>query len=97
MDLTKLSITQASGLLQKGDITSGELTDAHLEEISKLDPQLNAFITVTADVAKQQAKEADQILGRYRSSGGAKPGALCGIPIALKDLYETRGIRTTAG
>ncbi|MBU4318611.1 MAG: amidase [Proteobacteria bacterium] len=97
MDLTKLSITQASGFLQKGDITSGELTDAHLEKISNLDPQLNTFITVTADAAKQQAKEADQVLGRYRTSGGAKPGALCGIPIALKDLYETRGIRTTAG
>jgi aspartyl-tRNA(Asn)/glutamyl-tRNA(Gln) amidotransferase subunit A len=97
MDLTQLTIQEAAGLMQKGDLSSVELTEAHLKKISVLDPQLNAFITVTPESAINQAKAADRIFAQYRATGGPGPGLLCGIPIALKDLYETKGIRTTAG
>ncbi|MBN1665299.1 MAG: Asp-tRNA(Asn)/Glu-tRNA(Gln) amidotransferase subunit GatA [Deltaproteobacteria bacterium] len=97
MELTELSITEAAALLTKGDISSIELTEAHLNRIAAVNPTLNAFITVTADTARDHAKRADGTLRQSRLSGGTSPGPLCGIPIALKDLYETRGIRTTAG
>ncbi|MBN1380634.1 MAG: amidase [Deltaproteobacteria bacterium] len=97
MDLTELSITEASALLQKGEISPVELTNAHLQKITTLNPRLNAFITVTEDAAMEQAKKAEEILGQSRESADHPPSLLCGIPLALKDLYETRGIRTTAG
>ena len=69
-----------------------ELTDFFLERISRFNPPLNAFITVTADFARKQARQAEREIaaGRYR-------GPLHGIPISLKDLFYTAGIRTTAG
>jgi aspartyl-tRNA(Asn)/glutamyl-tRNA(Gln) amidotransferase subunit A len=92
MKLTQLSLTEAARLLQKQEITAAALLEAHLERIAALNPTLNAFITVTADLAQRQAHQADVEIaaGKYR-------GPLHGIPIALKDLYETAGLRTTAG
>ena len=84
-DLTSLTITQASALLAKREITPLELTDAYLSRIARLNKGINAFVTVTADLARREARNA-------------KPGQqLYGIPIAHKDLLETRGVRTTAG
>jgi len=69
-----------------------ELTRFVLERITLLQPAINAYITVTADIALAQAKEADEEIarGRYR-------GVLHGIPISIKDLFHMRGTRTTAG
>src|SRR6185312_2848113 len=63
-----------------------------LARIERLNPLLNAFITVTGDLAREQARRAEAEIrqGRYR-------GPLHGIPISLKDLYDSAGIRTTAG
>jgi aspartyl-tRNA(Asn)/glutamyl-tRNA(Gln) amidotransferase subunit A len=97
MDLTDLSITEASEFLQKGDLSPIELTEAHLNRMAAVNPAVNAFITVTADTARLQAKKTEALLIQGRRPGGKPPHPLCGIPIALKDLYETRGIRTTAG
>jgi aspartyl-tRNA(Asn)/glutamyl-tRNA(Gln) amidotransferase subunit A len=68
------------------------LTESCLARIEALEPSLNAFVTVTADLAREQAREAEREIeaGRYR-------GPLHGIPIAVKDLFATKGIRTTAG
>ena len=68
-----------------------ELTRAFLERIAQLDDTLQAFITVLPEAAMAAARtaEADILRGNYK-------GPLHGIPIALKDLYDTRGIRTTA-
>ncbi len=92
MDLTRLTISEASQLLAQRQVSAVELTIAHLEHIQKVDAELNCFITRTADLALEQARQADVELQQ-----GARRSELHGIPLALKDLYETRGIRTTAG
>jgi aspartyl-tRNA(Asn)/glutamyl-tRNA(Gln) amidotransferase subunit A len=91
-DLTTLTIAQAGLLLRDGQISPVEFTRAHLARIEHLEPTLNAFITRTADLAisHAQAAERDIMQGAYR-------GPLHGIPLGLKDLFETRGVRTTAG
>ena len=85
-DLTTLTVAQASAQLAAREITPLELTNAYLARIATLNSDLNAFVTVTADLARREAKTV-------RSS----QGPLFGIPIAHKDLFETRGVRTTGG
>lgn len=79
-------------MLRKRKISAAELTRATLERIEILDRKLKAFITVTGDLALTQARKADREMAK-----GAYRGPLHGIPVSLKDLYWTRGIRTTAG
>jgi len=90
--LTSLSIASAGELLAAGELSPVELTQAHLEHIQQLDPQLNCFITLTPELALQQAHQAEREI-----QAGACRGPLHGIPLALKDLFETAGVRTTAG
>ena len=92
MDLNYITLAEASDLIARGEISSEELTQAHLDRISRLEPQLNCFITQIPEAALQRAREMDS-----ESRNGASRGPLHGIPIALKDLFETRGVRTTAG
>ncbi|MEN0107388.1 MAG: amidase, partial [Pseudomonas sp.] len=80
----------AQGLAAK-KFSSVELTQSLLARIAQLDPQLNSFITVTADSALQQAQAADS----RRAAG--ETGALLGAPLAHKDLFCTQGIRTSCG
>ncbi|HET6669966.1 MAG TPA: amidase [Pyrinomonadaceae bacterium] len=89
-DLTKLSIREAGDLVRRKEISPVELTTACLQRIERLNPALNAFITVTAELAMAQAREAEAEVrrGRWR-------GPLHGIPVALKDNIDTAGIRTT--
>jgi aspartyl-tRNA(Asn)/glutamyl-tRNA(Gln) amidotransferase subunit A len=87
--LTKLSLTEARDGLLKKEFTSVELTQAHIDVMAKK-RNLNAYITETAELALEQAKASD---GRI-SAGSA--GALEGLPIAIKDLFCTKGVRTTA-
>jgi aspartyl-tRNA(Asn)/glutamyl-tRNA(Gln) amidotransferase subunit A len=91
-DLTHLTIAEAADLLARREIASVELTEAHLRRIDAHDTHLNSFITITSDHALTQARAADAELTR-----GIRRGPLHGIPLALKDLYDTAGIRTTAG
>ena len=85
------SIRQISELLRKGSLSPVELTEDCLARIEKLNPRLNAFITVTADSARAQARTAEAEIRR-----GNWRGPLHGIPLALKDLIDTAGVRTTA-
>ena len=88
--LTDLTIAEARDALLAGDISARELTEAHLDAVAALNPRLNAFITVAADLALQQADAADAALKR------GNPPPLAGIPLAVKDLFCTEGVRTTA-
>ena len=85
------SILQTSELLRQGSVSPVELTTACLARIEKLNPRLNAFITVTAESALAQARQAEAEIRR-----GDWRGPLHGIPLALKDLIDTSGVRTTA-
>ena len=89
--LAGLSLHEASELVRKKSVSPVELTRACLERIERYNPILNAFITVTADQALAEAREREAELGR-----GRYRGPLHGIPVALKDLINTAGVRTTA-
>jgi aspartyl-tRNA(Asn)/glutamyl-tRNA(Gln) amidotransferase subunit A len=85
-------IHQLAPLLQKKEISPVELFDAAVERIYQLQPKLNSFITITEEEGRKAATEAESEIrkGQYR-------GPLHGIPISIKDLFATRGVRTTAG
>ncbi len=91
MSLTGLSLVAARDGLRRGDFSSAELAGAHLDAIERLNPRLNAFITVTAEQARDEAATAD----KARQCGDSRP--LLGIPLGIKDLFCTAGVRTTAG
>ena len=90
-DLHFLTIAEASNLIETKKLSPVEYVDALLERIEALNPVLDAFLLITGDQARDEAKkaEADITAGHYK-------GPLHGIPFALKDIYETEGIRTTA-
>src|SRR5256885_856046 len=90
-DATWLSLSEASRLIRDKKVSPVELTQSCLRRIERLNPKLNAFITVTAEAALAQAREAESEI-----KGGHWRGSLHGIPIALKDLFDTAGVRTTA-
>ena len=85
------TLAELSAGLQAGDFSSVELTRHYLDRIGRLDPQLNSFITVTADQALVQAEAADA-----RIAAG-EAGSLTGISLAHKDIFCTEGIRTSCG
>ena len=90
-ELAWLDLAAASQLVQKRKVSPVELTRACLDRIERLNPRLNAFITVTAESAMKDAQTAEAEIAR-----GNWRGPLHGIPLALKDLVETAGVRTTA-
>jgi aspartyl-tRNA(Asn)/glutamyl-tRNA(Gln) amidotransferase subunit A len=89
--LTDLTIAEARDGLRGKQFTAEELTLAHLHAIEALNPRLNAYLCVGHAQSMDQAREADVALGR----GDTRP--LLGIPLAIKDLFCTLGVRTTAG
>ncbi len=86
-----LSLAETAEQIRNRKLSSAELTRGCLDRIERLNPVLNAFITVTAELALEQAMQADAEIaaGKWR-------GPLHGIPIALKDLIDVAGVRTTA-
>jgi Asp-tRNA(Asn)/Glu-tRNA(Gln) amidotransferase A subunit family amidase len=91
-DIAYAPVHQLSRWIQARQLTSGRLTGIYLERIKRLNPKINAIITLTEDRARARAKQADAEIaaGRYR-------GPLHGIPYGVKDLMDTAGIRTTYG
>ena len=87
----KSSLIQLSRALDRREISSVELTEIYLDRIARMDGRYNSFITVTAELARAQAREADQ----RRQAGNNGP--LTGIPIAHKDIFCTRGVKTSCG
>lgn len=89
-EIAYLSITEAAAALRRSELSPVDLVDALLKRINAVDDELHCFITLTADLARKQAQQAEQEL-----RSGSDRGPLHGLPIALKDLYMTKGIRTT--
>jgi aspartyl-tRNA(Asn)/glutamyl-tRNA(Gln) amidotransferase subunit A len=90
MSLTDLTIAEAAAGLAAKEFSAVELAAAHNEAVAALQPRLNAFITMTPELALRQAAAADARLA------AGQGGPLTGIPIAIKDLFCTAGVRTTA-
>jgi aspartyl-tRNA(Asn)/glutamyl-tRNA(Gln) amidotransferase subunit A len=91
-EITRLTLAEAAELVKQGKISPVELTRACLANIGKYNPVLNAFITVTAESALAEAAQAEREIraGQWR-------GPLHGIPVAMKDLIDQKGVLTTAG
>ena len=87
-----LTATELSRLVRARELSAGEVLEAHLDQIDRLNPKVNAIVTLVADRAREQARAADRAL-----AAGNEVGPLHGLPIAHKDLVWTRGIRTTFG
>jgi aspartyl-tRNA(Asn)/glutamyl-tRNA(Gln) amidotransferase subunit A len=91
-DLHWLTITELAEKLRAREVSPVEVTEAHLTRIAKINPRLNAYITVTADLAREQARTAEAEIqhGQYR-------GPLHGVPLAIKDLLDLAGVPNTMG
>lgn len=91
-ELQLLTIWETAELLRRKQLSAVELAEAYLQRVDAYNPALNAYLTVTADQALRTARQADEeiFLGNWR-------GGLHGIPVALKDLFDTAGVRTTCG
>jgi aspartyl-tRNA(Asn)/glutamyl-tRNA(Gln) amidotransferase subunit A len=91
VDVRNLTLAEASGLIRDRKLSPVEVTRAYLDRIERYDHAVNSFITVTAEAALQRAQQAEREIaaGRYR-------GPMHGVPYALKDIVETKGILTTA-
>jgi aspartyl-tRNA(Asn)/glutamyl-tRNA(Gln) amidotransferase subunit A len=90
MELHNLSIREAGELLAKKQVSSVELTQAALDHIHRTDPGIRAFVTISDEVALEQARQADE-----RLHDGQNVTPLTGIPFAVKDCISTKGVRTT--
>ena len=87
-----MNLQESAKALRKGSVSALELVTDSLRSIAVLDPKLKAFITVTTEMAESQARQADQDL-----ADGKDRGPLHGIPVAVKDVFCTKGVRTTCG
>lgn len=91
-DLVYQSATQLAAAIRTGSVTSTDVVEAFLAQIATRNPALNAVVTVNEDRARQRARQADKALAT-----GEIWGALHGVPVTIKDAFETAGLRTTAG
>lgn len=89
-DLCFLSAVEQKALLDKKEISTVDLIDAHAGRIERINPKINAFVTLRLDEARDDAKAADAV----RAKGG-KLGVLHGLPVGVKDCFPTKGLRTT--
>jgi amidase len=92
-DLAYLPALEQARLIRDGELSPVELAEIYLERIDKLNPSLGAYLTVTADIALAQAKEAERAV----SSGDDELSPLHGTSVSIKDLIDTAGVRTTEG
>jgi amidase len=91
-DICFLSATEMAELIRRKKLSARETLDAHLKQIERVNPKVNAIVTLVPERAMERARQSDEAQAR-----GAALGPLHGLPIAHKDLVETAGIRTTFG
>lgn len=87
-----MDATALAEAIRTKQLSPVEVVDAHLERMEKLEPSIHAFCTVTAEAARKEARNVEARILR-----GEKVGALAGVPVGIKDLVSTAGIRTTSG
>jgi amidase len=92
MDIVFSTTTQLAAAIRAGHVSATEVLEAHLAQIDKHNPALNAIVTMDAERAHERAREADEALAR-----GEVWGPLHGVPFTLKDAHATAGMRTTSG
>src|SRR5712691_4046357 len=92
-ELCWMPASEMAGLIRRRKLSPVEVIDAVLDRIAKVDPRLNAFVTLTAERARREAKAAERALTRK----GATLGPVHGVPFSVKDLVTTKGVRTTFG
>jgi amidase len=91
-ELAYLPAVELLGLLEKREVSSRELLDLYIDRVQRFNPQVNAIVTLDAERAKKRALDADDARARGKSWG-----PLHGLPITVKDVFETQGLLTTAG
>ena len=91
-DITMKSASELAGAIRSKQLSSKSIVEAHLEQIAKVNPKLNAVVQVTAEAARKEADEADAALAR-----GDVKGPLHGVPVTIKDTLETAGVICTGG
>lgn len=91
-ELTFVPVHQLAQMIRDRQVSAVEVLDAHLAQIAKHNSKLNAICTLGEETARARAKQADEALGN-----GEVWGALHGVPVTIKDIFETAGLRTTAG
>lgn len=91
-DICFLTATEMAGLIRRKELSAREVMAAHLKQIDRVNPKVNAIVTLIAEQATENARKADEAQAR-----GAALGPLHGLPVVHKDLFETAGIRTTFG
>jgi len=91
-DICFLTATETAALIRQKKLSALEVMEAHLRQIERVNPTVNAIVTLVADRALANARKADEAQAR-----GAALGPLHGLPVAHKDLFDTAGIRTTYG
>src|SRR5690348_18154249 len=91
-ELLNLDVVALSEHFRARELSPVEVTEAYLKRIEETEPRLHAYVTVTADVARNTARDAEKGI-----MAGRRRGALHGVPVALKDLCNTRGILRTSG
>ena len=97
MDLIGLTVKEASKLLHTAQISSLELTNLVLARIENLNPKLQAYLTITPELARQHAQKADEVLAQARKDPQLEVSPLLGVPLAVKDLLCLKDIRCTCG
>lgn len=91
-DISEYGVTSVREMILSGRRSAEEVARRHIEWIAESDKEIGAFLTVMADEAIERARAVDREI-----RGGAKPGRLAGVPVAIKDVFATHGIRTTCG
>jgi aspartyl-tRNA(Asn)/glutamyl-tRNA(Gln) amidotransferase subunit A len=91
-DICELNLTDLAKLLAAGEVSSAEAVGAALTRLERLESRLNAFITILREQVLAEAKKADEEIAR-----GNYRGPLHGVPVTIKDMFETAGVRTTGG
>ena len=91
-ELPALRAVDQAAMLRRREVSAVELLDAHLERVDATNPDLNAIVILTPDLAREMAEAADR-----RLAEGGVPPLLIGLPAAHKDVHEVAGVRTTFG